>query len=181
MEGTIAEIRMFAGNFAPRNWAFCSAQVISIAQNTALFSLLGTTFGGNGQTTFQLPDFRGRVALGTGQGPGLPSVQLGEVAGSPSVTLLTGNMPAHNHPLTGSVNLQVNNDTSGLSDDATNKRFAATGQIFTAVITDLVPMAAAQSTLAVGVNGSSQPFSIMPPYLGMNYIICMFGIFPSRN
>jgi microcystin-dependent protein len=181
MEGTIAEIRMFAGNFAPRNWAFCSAQILPIAQNTALFSLLGTTYGGNGQTTFQLPDFRGRVALGTGQGPGLPSVQLGEIAGSSTTTLTTATMPAHNHPLTGTVNLQINNDTAGLSDDATNKRFAATGAIFTAVATDLVSMAPAQSSLAVGVNGSSQPFSIMPPYLGMNYIICMFGIFPSRN
>jgi microcystin-dependent protein len=106
---------------------------------------------------------------------------LGEVAGSPTVTLNTTTMPSHNHPLTGTVNLQVNNDTSGLTDDATNKRFAATGAIFTALTSDLVSMAPAQSTLAVGVNGSGQPFSIMPPYLGMNYIICMFGIFPSRN
>ncbi len=181
MEGTIAEIRMFAGNFAPRNWAFCASQILSIAQNTALFSLLGTTYGGNGQTTFALPDFRGRVALGTGQGPGLPSVQLGELSGSSTTTLLTTNMPAHNHPVTGTVNLQINNDTAGLSDDATNKRFAATGNIFTAVNSDLVSMAPAQSSLAVGIAGSSQPFSNMPPYLGMNYIICMFGIFPSRN
>lgn len=181
MEGTIAEIRMFAGNFAPRNWAFCASQIMSIAQNTALFSLLGTTYGGNGQTTFALPDFRGRVAVGTGTGPGLPNVTLGELAGSPTVTLTTNNMPAHNHALTGQVNLQVNNDTAGLTDDASNKRFAATGAVFTAVASDLVSMAPAQSTLAVGVNGGSQPFSIMPPYLGMNYIICMFGIFPSRN
>jgi microcystin-dependent protein len=181
MEGTIGEIRMFAGNFAPQTWAFCQAQLLSISQNTALFSILGTTYGGNGQTTFGLPDFRGRVAVGTGQGPGLSSIQLGEISGSPSVTLTTATMPAHNHPLTGTVNIQVNNDTAGLSDDATNKRFAATGAIFTAVTTDLVPMAAAQSSLAVGLNGSSQPFSIMPPYLGMNYIICLQGIFPSRN
>ncbi|MEI2739134.1 MAG: tail fiber protein [Chitinophagaceae bacterium] len=181
MEGTIAEIRMFAGNFAPRNWAFCASQIMSIAQNTALFSLLGTTYGGNGQTTFGLPDFRGRVAVGTGTGPGLPNVNLGEMAGTPTVTLITNNMPAHNHPITGSVNLQINNDTAGLSDDATNKRFAATGNIFTAATDDLVAMAPAQSSLTVGVNGGSQPFSIMPPYLGMNYIICLFGIFPSRN
>jgi microcystin-dependent protein len=181
MEGTIGEIRMFAGNFAPRNWAFCANQILAIAQNTALFSILGTTYGGNGQTTFALPDFRGRVALGTGQGPGLANVSLGELAGSPTVTLTTSTMPAHNHTLTGQVNLQVNNDNASLSDDATNKRFAATGQLFTAATGDLVPMAAAQSTLAVGVNGGSQPFSILPPYLGMNYIICLFGIFPSRN
>ncbi len=181
MEGTLAEIRMFAGNFNPRTWAFCQGQLLSIAQNTALFSLLGTTYGGDGIVTFQLPDFRGRIALGTGQGPGLPGIILGEVAGTNTVTLLTANLPTHNHPLTGAVNLQVNNDTAGLSDDATNKRFAATGNIFTAVATDLVPMAPAQSTLAAGLTGSNQPFSNMSPYLGMNYIICLEGIFPSRN
>lgn len=181
MEGYIAEIRMFAGNFAPRSWAFCQGQIMSIAQNTALFSLLGTTYGGNGQTTFGLPDFRGRVALGTGSGPGLPNVDLGEMAGNPSTTLLLTNLPQHNHPVTGTVNLQVNNDNSNLSDDATNKRFAATGQLFTAASGDLVPMAPAQTNLSTGITGGSQPFSIQSPYLGMNYIICLEGIFPSRN
>jgi microcystin-dependent protein len=181
MEGTIAEIRMFAGNFAPMSWAFCQNQTMSIAQNTALFSLLGTTYGGNGQTTFNLPDLRGRIALGTGQGPGLPVVQLGELAGTATTTLLTGNLPIHNHPLTGSVNQQVNNDTAGLSDDATNKRQAATGQLFTATASDLVNMAPAASTLAVGLNGSNQPIGTMPPYSGMNFIICLQGIYPSRN
>ncbi len=181
MEGTIAEIRMFAGTFAPRTWLFCNGQIMSIAQNTAMFSLLGTTYGGNGQTTFGIPDFRGRVAVGTGTGPGLPNIQLGQVAGTPTATLLTTNMPAHTHPITGTVNLQVNNDAAGLTDDASNRRFGAIGNVFTSVANDLVSMAPAQSTLAVGVNGGGQPFSIMPPYLGMNYIICQFGIFPSRN
>lgn len=181
MEGTIAEIRMFAGNFAPRNWAFCNNQILSIATNTALFSLLGTTYGGNGQTTFSLPDLRGRVPVGTGQGPGLPVIQLGELGGSPTVTLTTANMPAHNHPLTGAVTPQVNNDNTGLTNNATGNRLASSGNLFTAASADLVSMAPAASTLAVGINGSSQPFSIMPPYEGMNYIICMFGIFPSRN
>src|SRR6188768_3694227 len=120
---------MFAGNFAPRNWAFCQGQILSIAQNTALFSLLGTTYGGNGQTTFALPDFRGRVAVGTGQGPGLANITLGELSGSPTVTLTINNMPAHNHPLTGSVTPQVNNDTAGLTDDASNKRLGASGNL----------------------------------------------------
>ncbi len=181
MEGTIGEIRMFAGTFSPRTWAFCNNQLISIAQNTALFSILGTTYGGNGQTTFALPDFRGRVAVGTGTGPGLPNVTLGEMAGSPSVTLTTNNMPAHNHPLTGTVNMQINNDTAGLTDDANGRRFGAFGSVFTSANADLVNMAADVSTLAVGVSGGSQPVSILPPYLGMNYIICMFGIFPSRD
>lgn len=183
MEGTIGEIRMFAGNFAPRAWAFCQNQILSIAQNTALFSILGTTYGGNGQTTFALPDFRGRVAVGTGQGPGLPNINLGELAGTPTATLNITNMPAHNHALTGSVTMQANNDATGLTDDATGARtgLPTTPNIYTLATDALVPMAPAQSTLQIGVNGGSQPFSIMPPYLGMNYIICLQGIFPSRD
>src|SRR6188768_4319530 len=95
---------MFAGNFAPRNWAFCQGQILSIAQNTALFSLLGTTYGGNGQTTFALPDFRGRVAVGTGQGPGLSNITLGEVSGTPTVTLTSQQMPIHSHLVGGNSN-----------------------------------------------------------------------------
>lgn len=182
MEGTIGEIRMFAGNFAPRSWAFCANQILSIAQNTALFSILGTTYGGNGQTTFALPDFRGRVALGTGQGPGLSNVQLGELAGSPTVTLTTNNMPAHTHAITGTVNETANNDNAGLSNDPTGKRLAASGtNIYTSKTGDLVNMAPAVVSLAAGVSGGSQPFGIQCPYLGMNYIICLFGIFPSRD
>lgn len=172
MEGYLAEIRMFAGNFAPRNWAFCQGQLLAIAQNTALFSLLGTTYGGNGQTTFGLPDFRGRVAVGTGQGPGLPSINLGEVSGTPSTTLLVTNMPAHNHTLTPLAN----------SSDATASKPA--GKYM--ALTPAPAYAATQDGTAMGVqtttiSGGSQPFSIMQPYLGMNYIICLFGIFPSRN
>ena len=183
MEGTIGEIRMFAGTFAPRTWAFCNNQIISIAQNTALFSILGTTYGGNGQTTFALPDFRGRVAVGTGTGPGLPNVQLGQMAGTPTVTLLSTNMPAHNHAVTGTVTMQANNDATGLTDDATNGRtgLPASPNIYSTATDALVPMAPPVINLTTAVNGGSQPFSIMPPYLGMNYIICMFGIFPSRD
>ena len=97
-EPFIAEIILFAGNFAPRGWAFCQGQILSIAQNTALFSILGTTFGGDGQTTFALPDLRGRVPVGLGQGPGLPNVNLGEVGGEPTHTLINTEMPAHSHP-----------------------------------------------------------------------------------
>src|ERR1700741_2890888 len=109
-EAFIGSIVLFAGNFAPRGWAFCAGPILPICQNTALFSIVGTTYGGNGQTTFALPDLRGRVAVGTGQGPGLSNVTLGELSGSPTVTLISNNMPAHNHPLTGSVQVQVNND-----------------------------------------------------------------------
>jgi microcystin-dependent protein len=178
MEGTIAEIRLFAGNFAPRNWAFCSGQILSIAQNTALFALLGTTYGGNGQTTFALPDFRGRVAVGTGQGPGLSPIVLGQVAGEPTHTLITAEMPAHNHPISGSA--------SGLANNAN-----PTGNSLAigAVASDNSPVnmynTAAPSALlngqTCGIAGGSQPHNNMQPYLGMNYIICLFGIFPSRN
>src|SRR5215218_1895643 len=96
-EPYLGQIYLVPYNFAPRGWAFCQGQILSIAQNTALFSLIGTTFGGNGQTTFGLPDLRGRVPLGAGQGPGLSSVQLGEVSGQETVTLTQSQMPAHGH------------------------------------------------------------------------------------
>ncbi len=189
MEGTMAEIRMFAGNFNPRSWLYCNGALQSIAQNTALFSLIGTTYGGDGQTTFALPDLRGRVAVGAqfSQGPGLPAYQLGEMSGSPSVTLLTTNLPPHNHTLSGSLNVQVNNDSSGLTDDASNRRFGVftnpngNNNNFTAVTTDLVSSAPLASTLAVGTAGNNVPISTSPPFLGMNYIICAEGIYPSRN
>src|SRR6476660_7370238 len=98
-EPFLAEVILFAGNFAPRGYAFCQGQILSIAQNTALFSLLGTTFGGNGQTTFALPDLRGRVPMGQGQGPGLTDRVLGELSGQETVTLISNEIPAHNHAL----------------------------------------------------------------------------------
>lgn len=181
MEGTIGEIRMFAGNFAPRNWAFCASQIMSIAQNTALFSILGTTYGGNGQTTFGLPDFRGRVAVGTGQGPGLPNITLGELSGTNTVTLTTANMPAHNHPVTGTATLKGNNDAPNSTDPT--GRFLAASNIYTNQSGDIANMNAGAIGLSLTtvIAGNNQPFSIMQPYLGMNYIICLFGIFPSRN
>ncbi len=183
MEGTLAEIRMFGGNFAPRAWMFCQGQLLSIAQWTAVFALLGTTYGGNGQTTFGLPDFRGRVALGTGQGPGQPSIDLGEMAGVPSTTLLTTNLPQHVHPLTGSITIQANNDSTGLTDDANLSRtgLPSTPNIYTKATDALVPMAPLLSTLAVAPNGNNQPFSNLSPFLGIQFIICVEGIFPSRD
>ncbi len=176
MEGTIAEIRLFAGNFAPRNWAFCAGQILPIAQNTALFSLLGTTYGGNGQTTFALPDFRGRVAVGTGQGPGLPSITLGQVAGEVAHTLITTEIPAHNHTLGAH-----NNDLANQSNPTGN--FLGVGQTGGQTL-NMYSSVAPNTTLnqaEIGLTGGSQPHNNMQPYLGMNYIICLFGIFPSRN
>jgi microcystin-dependent protein len=143
-----------------------------------LFSILGTTYGGNGQTTFALPDFRGRVAVGTGQGPGLSNIVLGQIAGTPSVTLTTNNMPAHTHPVTGTVTPQAATD-GGLGSDPSGK-VPGPGSFYAAPA-DLTNMAPAAINLTAGPSGGSQPFSIMPPYLGMNYIICLFGIFPSRD
>jgi microcystin-dependent protein len=179
MEGYIAEIRMFGGTFAPRSWAFCAGQLLAISQNTALFSLLGTTYGGNGQTTFALPDFRGRVAVGTGQGPGLSNISLGEVSGTPSVTLTANQMPVHTHAITNTLAMQAAGDGT-LGTDATNRRVGP-GAFYSASAADLVNMAPLSGSITMGNAGGSQPFSIMPPYLGMNYIICLEGIFPSRN
>src|SRR5947208_9160321 len=120
-EPYLATVAMFAGNFAPRGWALCNGQIMSIAQNTALFSLLGTTYGGDGVTTFALPDLRGRAPVGQGQGPGLSNLSLGESSGTENITLISANMPIHNHTLgcdnTGSSSLTPAGNIPGVSDD----------------------------------------------------------------
>lgn len=179
MEGYIAEIRLFAGNFAPRGWAFCQGQILSIAQNTALFSLLGTTFGGNGTTTFALPDLRGRVPIGPGQGPGLPSYTLGQMAGEPTHTLIQTEMPAHNH--TSQVQVNVSSNT-GVTRDPIDNFLAASGSgnIYDTA-SDGSRMNANATQVTIGIAGGSQPHNNMQPYNAINYIICMEGIYPSRN
>lgn len=174
MEMFLGQITLFAGNFAPRGYQLCQGQILSIAQNTALFSILGTTYGGNGQTTFALPDLRGRVPTGTGQGPGLPVMTLGELAGTPSHALLQSEMPPHIH--SGQVT------AAGTTGDATDslpggKIFAAGGAYSSAASNS--PMAPTPFT--TGIAGSGLPHNNMQPYLGLNYIICVEGIFPSRN
>jgi microcystin-dependent protein len=190
MEGTIGEIRMFAGTFAPRNWAFCAGQLMSISQNTALFSILGTTYGGNGQTTFGLPDLRSRVPVGTGQGPGLSNISLGEVSGTETVTLLTTQMPAHTHTATATVTGTCTPgcvEDNGTADSPAGARPAISPSGAKNYSTAAVDSAmgsspiAATATVTIGIAGNSQPVPIRNPYLGMNYIICLFGIFPSRN
>lgn len=178
-EPFIGEIVMFAGNFAPRGWAFCQGQLLSIAQNTALFSILGTTYGGNGQTTFGLPDLRGRVPVGAGQGPGLPSVTLGEMAGAPTHSLISSEMPAHNHTVGASTSPGNTANPSG--------NLLAVGQVSAGGNTETVssyvtgaPNVALNAQTG-GIAGGSQPHNNMQPYLGMNYIIAIQGIFPSRN
>ena len=181
MEGTIAEIRMFAGNFNPRGWVFCNGALLSIAQNTAFFSLLGTTYGGNGQTTFGVPDLRGRVAVGSqfSQGPGLPAYQLGEMAGSNTTTLLLANLPAHSHQVTGNITPRALADLGNQESPENNfPAGSATKPYNGSADVDMQPIAINLPTTTAGSNSS---MSLMQPYLGMNYIICSEGIYPSRN
>lgn len=193
----LAMIILFAGNFAPRGWALCLNQLLSISQNTALFSLLGTTFGGDGQVTFALPDLRGRFPLGTGQGPGLPPINLGEMSGTPNTTLLITNMPAHNHVGTIASASVAQAATAGAATTNTPSSTVVPAQLPTFgagptaqqikgygvpdSTTFLAPTTNVTGTVNIGIAGGSQPFSIMNPYLGMNYCIALQGIFPSRN
>ena len=173
-EPFLGEIRLFPYNFAPRGWAFCSGQILPIAQNTALFSLLGTTYGGNGQTTFALPDLRGRRAISSGQGPGLASYDLGQVAGTESATLTVNNMPAHNHPAT----LNAAGTDADQNKPAGNSLANTSGNTYSAAAPS---NAMNQGDVVIGLAGGSQPFSILDPYLTLNYCIALEGIFPSRN
>lgn len=174
MEGYIASIMLFAADFAPKNWAYCNGQLISIAQNTALFSLLGTTYGGNGQTTFALPDFQGRAAVGTGQGAGLSNVTLGEVAGSQTVTLTVNNLAVHTHPVTATLTAT----SAAPNTDENNGAILAGTNIYAGGANgQLAGVIEAPSS----ITGSNQPVNIQQPYLGMNFVICMYGIFPSRS
>lgn len=157
-------------NFAPRGWAFCNGQILAIAQNTALFSLLGTTFGGNGQTTFALPDLRGRWPNSSGQGPGLSSYDLGQVGGVESQTLSVNQMPSHNHTVAA-------NGEDGTSGKVAGKVPAGSGSSIYAAAPDGTLMNAAM----INLTGGSQPFPTLQPYLTLNYCIALEGIFPSRN
>jgi microcystin-dependent protein len=171
----IGEIALVAFNFEPRGWAFCNGQLMSIAQNTALFSLLGTQFGGNGQTTFGLPDLRGRVPMhygGGSAGPGLSPYQMGEMGGVENVTLLATQMPAHNHLM----NANMANGTSDSPNNAVMAKNASGVPQYTAAAPNTA-MAAA----AIAPAGGNQPHENRPPYLGLNYVIALQGIFPTRN
>lgn len=181
MDEYLGIVKIFAGTFAPRGWAFCQGQLLGIQQNAALFSILGTTYGGNGQTTFGLPDLRGRIPVGQGQGAGLPNIVIGEVAGTPTVTLTIANMPAHNHPMTGTVQLPVSADAGSTDGPSGNFLAQAGSNVYNSAATDGEFAGNLKSTLATAVIGSNTAFSIASPYLGMNYIICLQGLFPSRD
>jgi microcystin-dependent protein len=186
-EPFLGQIMIFAGNFAPRGWAFCDGRLLSIAQNTALFSILGTTYGGNGQTTFALPDLRGRLPVSAGQGPGLSNYQLGEMTGTENVSLTTTSMPAHTHPITATATPTVHASGRGDTDTVTDAvpGTASSGTPYAASPDGATTMNAGMVTVALsvqaGVSGGSQPFSVLQPLLALNFCIALEGIFPSRN
>jgi microcystin-dependent protein len=176
----IGQVILFAGTFAPRGWAFCDGRLLSIAEYDALFSLLGTTYGGDGQTTFGLPDLRGAVPISPGQGPGRSPYVLGQVGGSESVTLTVNQMPAHNHQAQTSATIKASDTTA----DATSPNGAvlARGTIYlTAQSSSTMNPAAVTTNVTIASAGSSQPTPTMMPFLAVNYCICLEGLFPSRN
>ncbi len=197
-EPFIGMIATFGFNFAPRGWATCQGQTLSIAQNTALFSLLGTTYGGNGQTTFSLPDLQGRSPNSQGQGSGLQSYTMGQVGGAESTTLTINQMPAHTHTAT----FASTSTLSAAQVAGTNQQAQSTPQSMLARGVDgaaggtslpriYAPATSTPTTTIGGLNvagtvtnapsGGNQPFSILSPYLTINFSIALEGIFPSRN
>ena len=177
----IGEIIMFGGNFAPRGWAFCDGQLLSIAQNTALFSILGTTYGGDGRTSFGLPDLRGRVAMGEGTGPGLSSRSLGQRSGAENVTLNTAQLPSHSHAAT-SVAKAVGG--SGNSNDAVGNYWADDAGVSSGTYhtgpADATMNAGAVTTTTADAGGNGSHTNVQP-FQCVNYIIAITGLFPSRN
>ena len=171
----VGEIRMFAGNFAPRGWALCNGQLLAISSNTALFSLLGVQFGGNGTSNFALPNLQGMAPMGQGSGPGLTPRVVGEVGGEATVTLLTQQLPSHNHTFncgTGSKGESATVTGQFNCDEA-----AGTTPIYATTSGGALMNAAALQPAA----GSSLPHENMQPYQCVNFIIALQGIFPSRS
>jgi microcystin-dependent protein len=169
----LGEIRMVPFNFPPKGWALCNGQLLSISQNTALFSLLGTTYGGNGTTTFALPDFRSRVPIHAGQGPGLSNYTLGEQTGAESVTLTVGQLPAHNHTVNG-----VAGGGNQASPAGGSPAIESTGTSLD--YSNGVPNSPMNAAM-VSATGSNQPHPNIQPVLCVNFVIALVGIFPSRN
>ena len=174
-EPYLANVTIFAGNFAPRSWMFCQGQLLSIAQNTALFALIGTTYGGDGQTTFALPDFRGRIAVHPGN-----TMILGEMAGTENVTITSNQMPAHNHIITSATPTVPASSAAG-GNVPTGALPAKPASDLYSASADGFGMAATDTSGPSPAAGGSMPVPVISPYLAMNYIIAVEGIFPSRN
>ena len=192
MEEYIGILKIFAGNFPPKNWSFCHGQTLPISSNTALFSILGVTYGGDGRTTFKLPDLRGRVPVGAGTGPGIEAIQAGQLLGRSNTQLTTDNLPNHTHTVEvtnpGGVKIPVNTgagdaDTSDPSEGVianVGGEFYATKATENAVYSgNAIPNSGIE--IAVGNTGGNTPFTNMQPRLGVNYIICIYGLYPPRN
>lgn len=170
-EPFVGEIRMFAGNFAPRGWAFCDGQLLAVSQNDALFSLLGTIYGGDGRTTFGLPDLRGRIPIHAGHGPGLSERRLGSKGGAEKETLTVNQLPSHTHPWQASTTIA---DESAPSANVTAQP-SAVNLYFSA--SPAVNLAGA----AISNDGGSRSHTNMMPFLCVHFIIALFGIYPSRH
>lgn len=171
----LAEIRIFTGNFAPKGWATCDGQLMPISQNTALFSLLGTIYGGNGTSNFALPNLQGCAPMQAGQGPGLSLRDLGETAGEQTVTLLQTEMPAHSHSAQGSTG---SNQTTPVNNAwASGAKLGGGNLYFPSTPASNVQM----SPFATSIAGGSQPHNNMMPYLGLTFIIALQGVFPARS
>ena len=166
----VGEIRMVGFSFAPVGWAFCSGQLMSISENDTLFNLIGTTYGGDGQSTFALPNLQSRIPIHAGQGPGLSNRVLGDIAGTESVTLTTQQIPAHNHPAEAQ-------SGAGNQSSPSNGVWAASGQ---SVYGSGAGSLGMKSTL-IGGSGGNQPHDNMMPFLVINFIISLYGIYPTQN
>ena len=167
----IGQIMAFGGNFVPQGWALCNGSLLPISQYDALFSLLGTTFGGDGQTTFALPDLRGRAALHQGQGPGLSSYVLGQSGGAEAVTLTMGQLPPHSHPVLGNSGAGTSSNPSGAVWAGSPVNVYAAGAAANA----------AMSATAISASGSGQPHDNMLPFETLNFCIALEGIYPSQS
>lgn len=176
----IGEIRMFGGNFAISQWALCNGQTMAITQNQALFAIIGTTFGGNGVNTFNLPDLRGRLPVGQGQGPALSNRVMGESAGTETVALLTQNLPTHNH----SLNASSSNATANtIANNLLPGKIVtpSTGHFYTVNVGSPPPTLGNLNPQSAGMSGGNLPHNNLMPALCVTFIIALYGIFPSRN
>ncbi|UCS92359.1 tail fiber protein [Echinicola marina] len=179
-EPFIGEVKLFAFNFAPRGYSLCEGQVLPISTNTALFSLIGTYYGGNGTTTFALPDLRGRMPIGQHQGPGLPNYTIGEKGGTTSTNILTSNLPAHEHSAAPvNVKIPVSSNLAEESSPVDGYLALSTSENYNSNPNAFYGNVQVSGT--TGITGGNIPISIVNPFLAMNYSIATVGIFPSRN
>jgi len=190
MQPFLSMIMLWPCNFAPSGWALCAGQLLAISQNSALFSLIGTYYGGDGVTTFALPDFRGRVPVGAGQGPGRSPYVIGQVGGTENTTLTINNLPSHLHSVALTVTVSASNAQAVNSTPASGNSLASPYDVLNsnpiagyATSAPNTPINIGGGAVAgnTGLTGNNQPFSNIQPYLSVNYCIALQGIFPSRN